>query len=109
FIRIADDGRGVDSGRTLLSSQSHALQNFTGTMTVRPGVGASGAGVGMVVTASGALSINPLSSGNFIPVQATGSTGFSADVVTLNPSNVANTADETRPRNIAFNFLVRAK
>lgn len=109
FIRIADDGRGVDPGRALLSAQSHALQSFTGTMTIRPGVGASSTAVGMVAGASGALSINPLSSGNYIPVQATGSTGFSADVVTLNPSNVANTAAETRPRNIAFNLFVRAK
>ena len=84
FIRIADDGRGVDSGRALLSAQSHALQNFTGTMTVRPGISASGAGVSMVGGANGALSLNPLSSGNYIPVQATGSTGFAADVVTLN-------------------------
>ncbi|WP_315710049.1 phage tail protein [Brenneria uluponensis] len=30
FIRGWDDGRGVDSGRTILSQQSHAMQQMTG-------------------------------------------------------------------------------
>ena len=31
FPRIWDDGRGVDSGRALLSAQGDAIQNITGT------------------------------------------------------------------------------
>ncbi|MEG1111334.1 MAG: phage tail protein, partial [Hafnia sp.] len=32
FVRIWDDGRGVDVGRNLLTSQSFAMQNITGTL-----------------------------------------------------------------------------
>lgn len=101
FIRIADDGRGVDAGRTLLSAQADALQNITGTIgrlqlfqnSVQDGALFS---VGSNIMSKG---LAPSSDGT-----GYGSTSFDFDA-----SRVARTATETRPRNIAFNLLVRAK
>ncbi|EFB1597577.1 phage tail protein [Escherichia coli] len=101
FIRIADDGRGVDAGRTLLSAQADALQNITGTIgrlqlfqnSVQDGalftVGSNIMSKGLVTSSDG--------------------TGYGSTSFDFDASRVARTATETRPRNIAFNLLVRAK
>ncbi|EFI4449645.1 phage tail protein [Escherichia coli] len=97
FIRTWDDGRGVDAGRTLLSGQAFAIQDINATaVDVLFNQGAS---------ASGAFTLTNI--GPSTPPQ-TGGAGF-AKRLNFNASLVANTATETRPRNIAFNFLVRAK
>lgn len=96
FPRIWDDGRGVDSGRTLLSAQSFAMQNITGTLI--------DARFNQNQSATGAFT---LSTGGPADGSASG-VGY-ASRVNFNAANVVNTATETRPRNIAFNFLVRAK
>ncbi|XAF37118.1 tail fiber protein [Yersinia phage vB_YpM_MLG42] len=97
FIRTWDDGRGVAAGRTLLSGQAFAIQDINATaVDVLFNQGAS---------ASGAFTLTNI--GPSTPPQ-TGGAGF-AKRLNFNASLVANTATETRPRNIAFNFLVRAK
>lgn len=80
FIRVWDDGRGVDSGRTLLSAQADLLKAHNHPFTFFAGY-ASGGGTGAVYDYNGTAGRN------------TGDTGGA----------------ETRPRNISFNFLVRAK
>jgi|GEM_PF-3296775 len=105
FPRIWDDGRGVDSGRALLSAQSFAIQNITGRLRSRP---APLSGGGTIVEANGVFSLSSGTGGTY--VQVSGASGSAnADETTFDASLVANTAAETRPRNIAFNFLVRAK
>lgn len=97
FIRTWDDGRGVDAGRTLLSGQTFAIQDINATavdVLFNPGA-----------SASGAFTLTDI--GPSTPPQ-TGGAGF-AKRLNFNASLVANTATETRPRNVAFNFLVRAK
>ncbi|EAW6583369.1 hypothetical protein FGH87_06420 [Salmonella enterica] len=96
FIRTWDDGRGVDAGRSLLSAQSFAMQNITGTLI--------DAKFNMNQGATGAFT---LTTGGPADGAASG-IGF-ASRVNFNAANVVNTAAETRSRNIAFNFLVRAK
>ncbi|HGU5824112.1 TPA: phage tail protein [Escherichia coli] len=96
FPRIWDDGRGVDAGRAIFSAQGDAIRNIVGSINA---LGAE----------SGAFyhSRTP----------ATGSwVHWSADTAThdvqtydFDASRVVPTASENRPRNIAFNFLVRAK
>ncbi|EFN7638990.1 tail fiber protein [Escherichia coli] len=98
FIRGWDDGRSVDNGRALLSAQSDAQQLVTGSTGGRFLKIAGGS------PESGALSVSntgALSSG----VVGTNSDTFS---ISFDNSRVARTAAENRPRNIAFNYIVRA-
>jgi hypothetical protein len=98
FIRVWDDGRGVDSGRALLSAQSDAQQAVTGSFVdLTMGVNASATGAFQMtqLTPTG-LTAGPVSD-------------FNQKNVYLDTSRVNRTAAENRPRNVAFNFLVRAK
>ena len=97
FIRGADDGRGVDSGRVLLSAQTDTLQNIT-------------AGFGDVATGANAYASGALSSSVLTPnLQQLPSGGnYKQTNYSFDASRVARTSTETRPRNIAFNYIVRA-
>ena len=97
FIRGWDDGRGVDSGRALLSAQSDTLQNITGSfldMTSGPNNNTVGAFTSSTLTPN-------------LASIATGGTYKQANYY-FDASRVARTSTETRARNIAFNFIVRA-
>lgn len=96
FIRGWDDERGVDSGRTLLSSQGDAIRNITGNVGVYSD--------GLLTYASGVFSLGPASSNRQNPISGTGSNAYA----TFDASKVVPTANENRPRNIAFNYIVRA-
>lgn len=104
FPRIWDDGRGVDVGRALMSAQLDALQNITGAISV----GDNNSVVGAIGAPTGAFTgVNDTGK---VPVWASGSVaGTRYAAANFNAGNVARTATETRPRNIAFNLLVRAK
>ncbi|HHR5464428.1 TPA: hypothetical protein ACS5PI_002075 [Salmonella enterica subsp. enterica] len=96
FLRVWDDGRGVDGGRALLSTQGDAIRNISGSL------------IDVVFNQNGnaydAFYYEDIGSASG---QSTG-TGY-AKRVYFDPSRVVPTAAENRPRNIAFNFLVRAK
>ncbi|MDN0028413.1 MULTISPECIES: phage tail-collar fiber domain-containing protein [Enterobacterales] len=79
FIRGWDAGRGVDAGRALLSAQSDLFKAHHHSFTFFTGY-AAGGGTGAVYEYSGNAG------------RDTGDTG----------------GNETRPRNIAFNYIVRA-
>ncbi|HCK0729711.1 TPA: phage tail protein [Escherichia coli] len=109
FIRIWDDGRGVDSGRALLSAQGDGTRTQTGTLWTRQFkvFGDSGNTSAAVQNPSGVFSIdnNAATSGwDYIENTRSGSPS-GANRINLNIGD----AVETRPRNITFNFLVRAK
>ena len=92
FLRIWDDGRGVDSGRALLSAQSDDFKTHEHRFLGSGGVTGSSNVFGTTnnVNAIYTNAINQPSGGSSPAFQNPGGT-------------------ETRPRNIAFNFLVRAK
>ena len=91
FIRGWDNGRGLDSGRVLLSYQLDALQNITGSLGgIRAG------------TLQGAFFVDGLESQS---ITGAGGTGFPS--VGFDASRVARTASETRPKNVAFNYIVK--
>ncbi|HCT2231196.1 TPA: phage tail protein [Enterobacter hormaechei] len=104
FPRIWDDGRGVDSGRALLSAQGDAIRNITGQFFA----GSSGNSQYVLSGANGVFSQNGMTLGPNL-AGTTGAGEQRSAGVAFNASLQVPTASENRPRNIAFNFLVRAK
>lgn len=84
FLRVLDNGRGADTGRALRSVQGDAIRNITGRVSADSGSGATGA---FSWAGSGANK-----GGGPSPF---GATDFNAALV-------VPTANENRPRNIAF-------
>ena len=101
FIRGWDDGRGVDSGRALLSAQGDAIRDISGKL------------LGLMTTAGSQRTADEWVTGPFNAVyeggagQTTSSPGSRYDVG-FSAARVVPTAEENRPRNIAFNYIVRA-
>ncbi|ELQ4076765.1 phage tail protein [Escherichia coli] len=102
FIRGWDGGKGVDSGRTLLSAQGDAIRNITGVVGYSS-IGDSQALLGYV---SGAFSA---SESKAPALSGASASGYQRSLyANFNASAVVPTANENRPRNIAFNYIVRA-
>ncbi|MKD91075.1 phage tail protein [Salmonella enterica subsp. enterica] len=97
FIRGWDDGRGVDAGRQLLSSQGDAIRNIEGFAD--GGIGMSFDAIRGAFYDAGTRSARMPN--NTTDIDKTDDLGFDA-------SRVVPTANENRPRNIAFNYIVRA-
>ncbi|WP_350312924.1 phage tail protein [Dickeya fangzhongdai] len=103
FIRGWDDGKGVDSGRGLLSKQDDAIRNIVGSLFI---------GVSM----STPLSLTTVGTSGAISAAAVGDVGITNSLgsytgpagVSFDASRVVPTSSENRPRNIAFNYIVRA-
>jgi len=89
FVRSLDDGAGVDTGRTLASTQSYALENFTGVFN--SGQYYSYAYATGVFAASGNNAHRTYASGTNAGLQ-----------LTIDASRQVNTSTETRPRNVAL-------
>ncbi|EFJ8632041.1 phage tail protein [Escherichia coli] len=105
FIRGWDDGRGVDAGREILSAQGDAMRNLTGSIEGRT---AGAAGRIFSNNANGVFSATG-EGGNFItPTESATAPSDRLSNVTLDASRQVSTANEFRPRNIAFNYIVRA-
>ncbi|EJJ4275261.1 TPA: phage tail protein [Klebsiella pneumoniae] len=96
FLRGWDDGRGVDGGRGLLSAQSHGIPKLTGQFQSYDMGGYEGA--------SGVFSAAKFS--DFIAT--TGGTEGTDVRVTMDSTKTIPAANDVRPRNVAFNFIVRA-
>ncbi len=95
FIRGWDDGRGVDAGRQLLSSQGDAIRNIEGF---------ADGGIGMSFDAIRGAFYDAGTRSARMPNNDIGKT----DDLGFDASRVVPTANENRPRNIAFNYIVRA-
>ncbi|MEI7411008.1 phage tail protein [Pectobacterium aroidearum] len=108
FIRGWDDGRGVDVSRGLISEQSDAIRNITGSLLY---------GHDADVTAptknssSGAmyydLNEKVYDKDNYLTL-TNNTVANSWYPAKLDVSRAVPTANENRPRNIAFNYIVRA-
>ncbi|WP_440867847.1 phage tail protein [Symbiopectobacterium purcellii] len=101
FIRGWDDGRKIDLGRTLLSAQGDAMQPITAKWTLDDQT----ADPGVNYPPTGALYIDSSAPVNYDATSSRTNTGARA---VFDSSRQTRTATETRPRNIAFNYIVRA-
>lgn len=98
FIRGWDNGRGVDAGRVLLSAQGDAIRNITGTFA------SSATNTDNINMSSGAFFRHTGDAGGATPIGS----GDIADRMGFDASRVVPTATDNRPRNVAFNYIVRA-
>ncbi|GDI21838.1 phage tail fiber protein [Escherichia coli] len=112
FIRIWDDGRGIDVGRTLLSGQSHTIMDHAHNMELWTGDGLAagsareGVNPGILATYGDGGIVKTDEPGLRVPSSLR---ALSSRSVKRYGEISGNVGTETRPRNIAFNFLVRAK
>ncbi|EEZ9850215.1 phage tail protein [Escherichia coli] len=108
FIRGWDDGRGVDSARLLLSSQAasilehnHEMHGWTGNPLMARDVGELGTSSVFAVQLS-------IGDGGLLYSWKDGS-GTTNDSKRMDRTNhVSSGAGDGSPRNIAFNYIVRA-
>ena len=96
FIRGWDNGRGVDAGRALLSEQGDAIRNITAYARTFTAEGDN--------TSSGAIKVSDFKTSG--RAAGSGGRGLQFD---FDASRVVPTANEVRPRNIAFHYICLAE
>ncbi|WP_097291451.1 phage tail protein [Escherichia coli] len=112
FIRGWDDGRSADAGRTILSAQGDAIRNIYGEFkTVNTENYSIWESVGSFKGA--VVPLNPSTNNSYFSLirsMVTERTDGAVypKVIGLDASRIVPTANENRPRNIAFNYIVRA-
>ena len=99
FLRGWDHGRGVDTGRTIGSGQMDALQNITGESSTFP------TGNTAPLNSSGVFKTNARSG---VPTGIAGGGAWSSASIDFDASRVARAAAETRPRNLAVMWCIKA-
>ncbi|EFH3798773.1 integrase [Escherichia coli] len=112
FIRGWDDGRSADAGRTILSAQGDAIRNIYGEFRT---VNTENYSIwetadsfkGAIVPLSPSTNNSYFSlTRSMVTERADGA--VYPKVIGLDASRIVPTANENRPRNIAFNYIVRA-
>ncbi|WP_242685858.1 phage tail-collar fiber domain-containing protein [Providencia sp. M-8] len=97
FIRGLDAGRNIDSGRSVLSSQGDAMRALSGSVRLQ--------GTESISQETGVFK----NAGTFKDVHSGHGTGnANSKILGFDSSGVTPTANENRPRNIAFLYIVRA-
>ena len=105
FIRGWDNGRGVDAGRGLLSAQGDAIRNITGQV---------GTDNGWIFRSPSGAIFDPYNGNNTQRLRAVttsdgvGNDGRSIGWINFDASKVVPTANENRPRNIAYHYICLA-
>ncbi|WP_241591338.1 phage tail protein [Rosenbergiella epipactidis] len=94
FIRGWDNAANIDNGRAILSKQSHAMQPITAYFGI-PGSTYSGAITRLSQTAAW--------------MQIGSQTATDIWNMQFDSSRQTNTANETRPVNIAFNYIIKGE
>ncbi len=111
FIRGWDDGRGIDTGRTLLNWQPHTILDHAHYMELWTGDGLAagsareGVNPGILATYGDGGIVKTDEPGLKVPSSLR---AISSRSVKRYGEISENVGTETRPRNIAFNYIVRA-
>ncbi|HBE3149794.1 TPA: phage tail protein [Escherichia coli] len=112
FIRGWDDGRGMDTGRAILSAQGDAIRNIYGEFKT---VNTENYSIWESVDSfkGAVVPLNPSTNNSYFSLirsMVTERTDGAVypKVIGLDASRIVPTANENRPRNIAFNYIVRA-
>lgn len=97
FLRTLDDGRGIDSGRSIGTDQTDCIRNITGKFASydRPGGGAVGA--------SGAFYVN----GNYNANTKSAGDDDWGKWFYFDASRQVPTGNEVRPKNLAFPLYIK--
>ncbi|MGL5100563.1 MAG: phage tail protein, partial [Fusobacteriaceae bacterium] len=104
FIRGLDNGRGVDSGRTRGSAQGDAIRNITGA--INGTTNSNYQFIGDSITTSGAFAQS--GTGTKYGTPSDGGLKWGVSEITFNASRVITTANENRPRNVAYNYIIKS-
>ena len=107
FIRGWDNGRGVDAGRGLLSVQGDAIRNITGEVNTDNGWFFSTL-VGAFYDSKEAYTNQQKQRTRAQVMQANDVPGLKKGYFGFDTSRVVPTANENRPRNIAFHYICLA-
>ncbi|HIF4665127.1 TPA: phage tail protein [Citrobacter koseri] len=105
FVRGWDDGRGIDTSRALLSLQASMSHDHYHVLPTTQGTGGDGLMSAIFRDYTDALSYYPDGTNDYNP---TPSTGTVLRTYTAKASFGAILGNESRPGNIAFNYIVRA-
>ena len=104
FIRGVDDGRGVDSGRAILSWQSALSHDHRHYLPTTSGGGGDGTMTAVFTDNTNAISYFPEGYDTYNQNPSSGTTLQTYTAKTYS----GNFGNESRPRNVAFNYIVRA-
>ncbi len=96
-----DWGRGIDTGRVLMSAQDDAMQRITGELTDMCS--------GDSLQATGALTITAKPAQHWYAAATVSSAYLYYRAIGFDSASVARTANENRMKNVAWNMIVRAK
>ena len=110
FIRGLDNGRGVDAGRALLSTQDFAMQKITAAFSIRAVQEQDGTRRrDLIVQTTGAFRNEQGGAWDFGSLASPSGRGSNVSIVNFDSERVVSSANETRPRNIAFHYICLAE
>ncbi|HED3176751.1 TPA: tail fiber protein [Escherichia coli] len=109
FIRGWDDGRGIDSGRSILSEQGYATEDHAHGLPSKSTV-ATDSSINFYFDEAWATSGNTgvIRWGNTSDAELPAPNYGTFKTYKQSVANLGTAGLETRPRNIAFNYIVRA-
>ena len=105
FVRGWDDGRGIDTGRTLLSSQADQFQTHGHSYTDPTHTHTIGNGFNLMNTQNGGG--GSLFGSNNQGAQISPQTNASATNITITAPNSGNIGAETRPKNVSWMYIIK--